>query len=155
MNRISSRNARVAALQAAILALLVAVMPAVAQNNDGTTTNTTTTLVNPNDPLLKGSDLTAPSTYAGMGQDIQVRKDAWSWYWNEKAHVDIDTENKNGFWGNDGISSFFKGIADNFVVPFWNGAMEYDFVRVGVLLVLAGMLLGFGASLMLPKKEQK
>lgn len=42
MNRISSRNARAAVLQAAILALLMAVMPAVAQNNDGTTTNTTT-----------------------------------------------------------------------------------------------------------------
>jgi hypothetical protein len=57
-----------------------------------------------------------------------------------------------GFWGNDGVSMFFKGIADNFVVSFWNGAMEYDFIRGGLLLVVAGMLLGFGASLMMPKK---
>ena len=95
MNRISSRNARVAVLQAAILVFLVAVVPAVAQNSDSTATNTTTTLINPNDPLLKGSDLTSsPSNYAGMGQDIPVRKDAWTWYWNEKAHVDIDTQNQ-------------------------------------------------------------
>jgi hypothetical protein len=160
MNRISSRNARAAVLQAVILALLMAVVPAVAQNNDGTTTNTTTATVTSTDEQLKAANqelLNADkfrNTYAGMGEDINVRKDAWSWYWNEKAHVDIDTQNTKGFWGNDVVSAFFKGIADNFVVPFWNGAMEYDFIRVGLLLVVAGMLLGFGATLVMPKKPE-
>jgi hypothetical protein len=160
MNRISSRNARVAALQVAILALLVAVMPAVAQNNDGTTTNTTTATVTSTDEQLKAANqelLNADkfrNPYNGMGEPIPVRKDAWTWYWNEKAHVDIDTQNTQGFWGNDGVSVFFKNIADNFVVPFWNGAMEYDFIRVGLLLIIAGMLLGFGASLVLANKKE-
>ena len=163
MNRISSRNARAAVLQVAILALLVAVTPAVAQNNDGTITNTTTATVTSTDEQLKAANqelLNADkfkNPYNGMGEPIPVRKDAWSWYWNEKAHVDIDTQNTKGFWGNDVVSEFFKGIADNFVIPFWNGAMEYDFIRGGLLLVVAGMLLGFGASLVLKEtsKNQK
>jgi len=156
MNRISSKNARAAVLQAAILALLMAVVPAVAQNRDGTTSNTTTTpLINPNDPLLKGSDLTtSPSNYAGMGQDIPVRKDAWTWYWNEKAHIDIDPEDKAWFWGDDVVSNFFRNISNSFVIPFWNAAMEYDFIRAGLLLVVAGMLLGLGATIVMPKKPE-
>ena len=87
-----------------------------------------------------------------MGQDIPVRKDAWTWYWNEKAHIDIDPQDKAGFWGNDVVSDFFRNISNSFVIPFWNGAMEYDFIRGGLLLVVAGMLLGLGASIVMPKK---
>lgn len=96
MNRISSRNARATVLQVATLALLVAVTPAVAQSNDATTTNTTTATVTGTDEQLKAANqelLNADkfqNPYNGMGEPIPVRKDAWSWYWNEKAHVDID-----------------------------------------------------------------
>jgi hypothetical protein len=153
MNISSSRNAKAAVLQVAILALLGAATPAVAQSNGGTTTNTTAPLVNPNDPLLKGSDLTAaPNPYNGMGEPIPVRKDAWTWYWSEKAHLDIDPQDKGRFWGDDAISDVFRNISNNFVIPFWNGAMEYDFIRGGLLVVIVGMLLGLGASVFLPKK---
>lgn len=154
MKRIKGMKAKTVVLQIAILALFMLVMPAIAQNNDGTTTGTTTTLLNPNDPLLKGSDLGKPqSTYtSGTGQDIAVRKDAWSWYWNEKAHVDINPQDKT--WGDDAVSNFFKNISNNFVIPFWNGAMEYDFIRAGLLLVVAGMLLGLGASIVMPRKSE-
>ena len=125
-------------LQMALIVLLVTVAPAVAQT-DSTTTSTTTT--------------TTPSTNDGIAIDtIPVRKDGWTWYWNEKAH--LDTNNSTGFWGDDAVSNVFKNISNSVLVPFWNAAMEYDIVRGGVLLVLAGMLLGFGASLVMPKKEK-
>lgn len=159
MNRISSENARAVILQAAILALLVTILPAVAQSNGSTTSDTTTTtgpLINPNDPLLKGSDLTTPpSTYAGAAETPQVRKDAWTWYWNEKAHIDVTADSGQQFWSDDIVGNFFKNISDHIVIPFWNNAMEYDFIRAGLLLVVAGMLLGLGASLVLPKKSEK
>jgi len=126
-------------LQVALIAFLVCLTPAVAQTDSTTTSTTTATSQSSNDGIVVDT--------------IPVRKDAWSWYWNEKAH--IDTNNQNGFWGNDAISNVFKNISNNVVVPFWNAAMEYDFIRIGVLLVLAGMLLGFGASLMMPKKDKK
>ncbi len=143
-------------LQTAMIWLVWSALPGCAQTNDSTANSTTTTTQSTTDPILQGTEFQKKpdNNYAGMGKDINLRKDAWSWYWNEKAHLDIDTEDKNGFWGNDGISLFFKGIADNFVVPFWNGAMEYDFIRGGLLLVIAGMLLGFGASIVLPKKPE-
>ncbi|MGH2507233.1 MAG: hypothetical protein ACRDHZ_07470 [Ktedonobacteraceae bacterium] len=156
MKQIRGTRAKAVVLQMAILALLVAVLPAIAQNNDGTTTGTTTTLLNPNDPLLKGSDLGKPqSTYAsGAGQDINLRKDAWTWYWTEKAHVDIDPEDRAHFWGDDAVSNLFKNISNSVVLPFWNSAMEYDFIRAGLLLVVAGMLLGLGATIVMPKKPE-
>jgi hypothetical protein len=155
VKQIRGIKTKIVVLQMAILALLFYAVPVNAQNSDATTTSTTGPLINQNDPLLKGSDLgKTQDTYAGMGQDINVRKDAWTWYWNEKAHLDIDSQNTKGFWGNDVVSVFFKGIADNFVVPFWNGAMEYDFVRAGLLLIIAGMLIGLGASFVLPKKPE-
>ena len=126
-------------LQVALIALLVTMTPAVAQT-DSTTTSTTTT--------------TTPSTNDGIVIDtIPVRKDGWTWYWNEKAH--LDTNNSTGFWGDDAVSNVFKNISNSVLVPFWNAAMEYDIVRGGVLLILAGMLLGFGASLVMTKKEKK
>lgn len=33
-------------------------------------------------------------------------------------------------------------------------AMEYDFVRAGLLLIVAGMLLGLGARIVIPKKPE-
>jgi hypothetical protein len=81
-----------------------------------------------------------------------MRKDAWSWYWDEKAH--IETNNSTGFWGDDAISNLFKNVCNSVLVPMWNGAMEYDFVRAGVLLIVAGMLLGLGAKIVLPKKTE-
>jgi len=91
--------------------------------------------------------------YNGTG-DIQVRKDAWTWYWNEKAHIDIDPEDKAHFWGDDIVSNFFRNISNQVFIPFWNMAMEYDFIRAGLLLILAGMLLGIGASIVMPKKPE-
>lgn len=125
-------------LQLALIGLLVTITPAVAQT-DSTTNNTTTTMTqNSNDGIVVDT--------------IPVRKDGWTWYWNEKAH--LDTNNSTGFWGDDAVSNFFKNISNSVLVPFWNAAMEYDIIRGGVLLVLAGMLLGFGASLVMPKKEK-
>lgn len=128
-------------LQSAILGLLWASTPADGQNGNQTQVNPTTV------------DQQPVSSETGDIAGVPVRKDAWSWYWNEKAH--IDTSNSTGFWGDDAISNLFKNVSNSVLVPFWNGAMEYDFVRAGLLLVLAGMLLGLGASLMMPKKEQK
>lgn len=125
-------------LQVALIAVLVTIMPAVAQTDSTTTGTTTNTTQSTNDGLIVDT--------------IPVRKDGWTWYWNEKAH--LDTNNSTGFWGDDAISNFFKNVCNSVLVPFWNAAMEYDIVRGGVLLILAGMLLGFGASLVLPKKEK-
>ncbi|MBU6455621.1 MAG: hypothetical protein KGS72_27870 [Cyanobacteria bacterium REEB67] len=125
-------------LQVALIALLVTMTPAGAQT-DSTTTSTTTTTTQ-----------STPDT--GLVDGVPVRKDAWNWYWNEKAH--LDTNNSSGFWGDDAISNFFKNISNSVVVPFWNAAMEYDFVRAGLLLILAGMLLGVGASIVMPKKPE-
>jgi hypothetical protein len=137
-----SKKLNAVVLSVAVIGLLLAVTPAVGQTNDGTVTSTTTTTQSTN---------SSPSD--GIVVDtIPVRKDAWSWYWNEKAH--LDTNNQNGFWGDDAISNLFKNVSNNFVVPFWNAAMEYDFIRVCLLLILAGMLLGFGASFFLPKKPE-
>lgn len=127
-------------LQLAFLGLLWASTPADAQNGNQTQVNPTTV------------DQQPVSSETGDIAGVPVRKDAWSWYWNEKAH--IDTSNSTGFWGDDAISNLFKNISNSVLVPFWNAAMEYDFVRAGLLLVLAGMLLGLGASLMMPKKEK-
>lgn len=126
-------------LQVALIGLLVTMTPAVAQTDSTATSTTTTTTQSSNDGIVVDT--------------IPVRKDGWTWYWNEKAH--LDTNNSTGFWGDDAISNVFKNISNGVLVPFWNAAMEYDIVRGGVLLVLAGMLLGFGASLVMPKKEQK
>jgi hypothetical protein len=79
-------------------------------------TSTDNQLKAANQELLNADKL--KDNYAGMGDDIKVRKDAWSWYWNEKAHVDIDVQNRKGFWGNDVVSACFKGIADNFARRF-------------------------------------
>jgi len=62
--------------------------------------------------------------------------------------------NKEGFWGDDAISNFFKNVSNSFVVPFWNAAMAFDLIRAGLLLVVAGMLIGLGASFVLPKKKE-
>jgi len=126
-------------LQVAVLALLLTVTPAVGQPNDSTASGATTT--------------TQTAPVDGVVVDtIPVRKDTWTWYWNEKAH--LDTHNKEGFWGDDAISNFFGNLTNGYLVPFWNAAMEYDIVRVIVLLILAGMLLGLGASVFLPKKSE-
>jgi hypothetical protein len=72
-----------------------------------------------------------------MGGDIPVRKDAWTWYWNEKAHIDIDPDDRSRYWGDDIVSNLFRNITNSFIIPFWNGAMEYDFVRAGVCFLLS------------------
>ncbi len=138
-----SKKTNTVLLQVAVVGLFLAVTPAVAQTNDSTTTNTTTTTT---------QNSTNPDV--GMVDGVPVRKDAWNWYWSEKAHIDIDPQDKAGFWGDDAISNFFRNMSNSFVIPFWNGAMEYDFIRVGLLLVMAGMLLGLGASIVMPKKPE-
>jgi hypothetical protein len=157
MNRVSSRNTRAVVLRAALFALLC-VSPAIAQTSDSTATSTNTSAPASNSELLKGTEFQdkpySSNNYAGMGESVPLRKDAWSWYWNEKAQVPIDSQNKGGFWGNDAVSDLFRNVANNVVIPFWNGAMEYDFIRAGLLLVVAGMLLGFGATLVIPKKPE-
>lgn len=128
------------ALVAGFLVALTAVgSPAVGQG-DSTTTSTTTSEY----PVRE------TSVYNGMAEPVPVRKDAWTWYWDEKAH--IETSNSSGFWGDDAISNLFKNVCNSVLVPIWNGAMEYDFVRAGLLLVVAGMLLGLGASFFLKKE---
>jgi hypothetical protein len=52
-------------------------------------------------------------------------------------------------------TTVFKNISNSFVVPFWNAAMEYDIVRLGLLLIVARMFIGFGASLVSKKKTEK
>lgn len=139
-------------LQLLTVMLLFTVMPADAQTNESTTTSTTTTKTQntTNQPPANGGLEPSPNVYNEIG-DVPIRKDAWTWYWNEKAHV--DTNNGSGFWGDDAISNFFKNISNSVVVPFWNAAMEYDIVRLGVLLIVAGMFIGFGASLVLKNKK--
>lgn len=127
---------------ACLVVATAAILPAVGQS-ESTTTNTTTS-------ESAGRDT---SVYNGMGEPVPVRKDAWTWYWDEKAR--IGTDNSSGFWGDDAISNFFKNVCNSVLVPLWNGAMEYDFVRAGVLLIAAGMLLGLGASFVLPKKQEQ
>lgn len=141
-------------LQLLTVVLLFAITPADAQTNESTTTSTTTatTQNTSNQPPSNGGLDFSPNTYNEIGE-VPIRKDAWTWYWNEKAH--IDTNNGNGFWGDDPISNLFKNISNSFVVPFWNAAMEYDIVRLGLLLIVAGMFIGFGASLVLKKKTEK
>ena len=141
-------------LQLLAIMLLFALTPADAQTNESTTTSTTTaTTQNANNlPPSNGGLDSSPNTYNEIGE-VPIRKDAWTWYWSEKAH--IDTNNGNGFWGDDPISNLFKNISNSFVVPFWNAAMEYDIVRLGLLLIVAGMFIGFGASLVLKKKAEK
>jgi len=130
---------QVAVVAVFLVALSVVSSPAVGQG-DSTTTNTTTSEY----PVLD------TSVYNGMGEPVPVRKDAWTWYWAEKAH--IETNNSSGFWGDDAISNLFKNVSNSVFVPMWNGAMKYDFVRAGLLLVIAGMLLGLGASVFLKKE---
>jgi hypothetical protein len=128
------------ALVAGLLVVLTAVnLPAIGQG-DSTTASTTTSEYPIRDT----------SVYNGMGEPVPVRKDAWTWYWDEKAH--IETNNSSGFWGDDAISNLFRNVSNSVLVPIWNGAMEYDFVRAGLLLVIAGMLLGLGASVFLKKE---
>ncbi len=141
-------------LQLLTVVLLFAITPADAQTNESTTTSTTTTTTqnSSNQPPSNGGLDSSPNTYNEIGE-VPIRKDAWTWYWNEKAH--IDTNNGNGFWGDDPISNLFKNISNSFIVPFWNAAMEYDIVRLGLLLIVAGMVIGFGASLVTKKKTEK
>lgn len=141
-------------LQLLTVVLLFAVTPADAQTNESTTTSTTTTTTQNtnNQPPSNGGLDSSPNTYNEIGE-VPIRKDAWTWYWNEKAH--IDTNNGNGFWGDDPISNLFKNISNSFVVPFWNAAMEYDIVRLGLLLIVGGMVIGLGASFVLKKKAEK
>jgi len=141
-------------LQMLAIMLIFAITPAGAQTNESTTTSTTTTTTQntSNQPPSNGGLDSSPNTYNEIGE-VPIRKDAWTWYWNEKAH--IDTNNGNGFWGDDPISNLFKNISNSFIVPFWNAAMEYDIVRLGLLFIVAGMFIGFGASLVLKKKERE
>ncbi len=141
-------------LQLLTVVLLFAITPADAQTNESTTTSTTTTTTQNtnNQPPSNGGLDSSPNTYNEIGE-VPIRKDAWTWYWNEKAH--IDTNNGNGFWGDDPISNLFKNISNSFVVPFWNAAMEYDIVRLGLLLIVGGMVIGLGASFVLKKKAEK
>ncbi len=123
-----------------IMVLGAVITPAVGQT-ESTTTSTSTS-------ENTGHDT---SVYNGMGEPVPVRKDAWTWYWDEKAH--IQTDNSSGFWGDDAISNVFKNVCNSALVPMWNAAMEYDFVRAGLLLIIAGMLLGIGISIVNPKKK--
>lgn len=158
MNRIKTFNLKTAALVAAFMMTLLCTVPVLAQADTTTATTTDTTVTNDpaKSPLLQGTNLNATpadqSPYNGMGEPIPVRKDAWTWYWNEKAHIDIDPEDKAHFWGDDIVSNFFRNISNQVFIPFWNGAMEYDFIRAGLLLIIAGMLLGLGATIVMPKK---
>ncbi|HEY9758778.1 MAG TPA: hypothetical protein V6C97_26660 [Oculatellaceae cyanobacterium] len=141
-----------ALLQAVFLMVPVCTMPVLAQSADTTSSTTTDTAAQvkaANEELLLNSDKFTYKT-----ADIEVRKDAWNWYWNEKAHV--NTDNSSNFWGDDIVSNLFKNVTNSFIIPFWNAAMEYDFIRAGLLLVIAGMLLGLGASLVMqPAKQEK
>ena len=73
------------ALVASFMVILAAVVsPAVGQTeNTNAGTNPTQTSIPDN------------SEYNGTGQSVPVRKDAWTWYWDEKAH--IQTDNSSGF----------------------------------------------------------
>jgi hypothetical protein len=138
-------------LQLATVMLLFSVTSAGAQTNESTTSSITTTTAQStsNQPPSNGGLDSNPNPYNEIGE-VPIRKDAWTWYWNEKAH--IDTINGSGFWGDDAISNLFKNISNSFIVPFWNAAMEYDIARLALLLVVAGMFIGFGASFFSPKK---
>lgn len=153
-SRIVRQNKKINAvlLQLLLVMLLPSVTAAGAQTNESTTSSTTTPAaqVQINQPPSNGGLDSNPNPYNEIGE-VPIRKDAWTWYWNEKAH--IDTTNGTGFWGDDAISNFFKNISNVFIVPFWNAAMEYDIVRMGLLLIVAGMFIGFGASLVSKRKE--
>lgn len=141
-------------LQLVAVTLFFSITAAGAQTNESTTSSTATTTAQStsNQPPSNGGLDSSPNVYTEIGE-VPIRKDAWTWYWNEKAH--IDTSNGTGFWGDDLISNFFKNISNSLVVPFWNAAMEYDIVRLGLLLIVAGMFIGFGASLVSKKKIGK
>jgi hypothetical protein len=155
-SRIVRQNKKVNAvlLQLVAVMLFFAVTAAGAQTNESTTTNTTTTTTQntSNQPPSNGGLDSSSNVYNEIGE-VPIRKDAWNWYWNEKAQ--IDANNGNGFWGDDLISNLFKNISNSFVVPFWNAAMEYDIVRLGLLLIVAGMFIGFGASLVSKREKEK
>jgi hypothetical protein len=65
-----------------------------------------------------------------------IRKDTWVWFWNEKAHLDIDPQDKTNFWGNTIIGQWMKTFTESMIIPGWNAAMEYDIVR-GIFLLFA------------------
>lgn len=145
----NTRRLNTGLLQAAIVAFLIVQLPAVGQTTQTNPTNTDAV------PQSANSEVNnSQNPYNGMGGEVPVRKDAWNWYWNEKAHIDIDAQDNAHFWGDDAISNLFRNISNSFVIPFWNAAMEYDFIRAAVLLILAGMLLGIGASIVNPKKSE-
>lgn len=148
MNRIKTFHLITAALVAIFTMALLSVGPAFAQ---GDTPSTTTTDIS-DQVKAANQELLNADKFQYNDPDIQVRKDAWTWYWNEKAHINID--NGSHFWGDDIVSNLFRNLTNSFIIPFWNGAMEYDFIRAGVLLVIAGMLLGLGASLVMPSKQE-
>ena len=152
-SRIVSQNKKMNAvlLQLLVVMILSSVTAAGAQTNESTTSSTTTqeTQIQINQPPSNGGLDSNPNPYNEIGE-VPIRKDAWTWYWNERAH--IDTSNGTGFWGDDAISNLFKNISNSLVIPFWNAAMEYDIARLGLLLIVAGMFVGFGASLVSKKK---
>lgn len=145
----NTRRLSTGLLQAAMLTFLIVQTPAVGQ---ATQSNQTSTDAAPQSANSEVNNSQNP--YNGMGGEVPVRKDAWTWYWNEKAHIDIDEQNSAHFWGDDAISNLFRNFSNSFVIPFWNAAMEYDFIRAALLLILAGMLLGIGASIVNPKKPE-
>lgn len=143
----NTRRLSTGLLLAATLTFLIVHAPAVGQTTQSNQTSTDAAPQSANNEVNNSQN-----PYDGMGGEVRVRKDAWNWYWTENAHINIDPQDNAHFWGDDAISNLFRNISNSFVIPFWNAAMEYDFVRAAVLLIFSGMLLGVGASIVNPKK---
>lgn len=75
--------------------------------------------------------------YIGVAtaRDAFGTESPWEWYWDKKAHINLT---RGFFWGEDGISQFFQGVCDNYLVPAWNTVMEPIVVRILVPFVIIG-----------------
>lgn len=70
-------------------------------------------------------------------------------WWANKAQIPLFDDCFSGkcFWGDDVISQFFKGIANNLVIPVWNTLSANDTIRGIVTLILLGFLTALGTDL--------
>jgi hypothetical protein len=79
------------------------------------------------------------------------RKDSWQWFWNERAH--LSQGQLDWFFGNTFIDRWMQDLANNTLIPFWDMAMQYDFVRALFLTLLAGFVMGIECIVLLAVLE--
>ena len=85
--------------------------------------------------------------YTGACPQASLPTSLWGWYWHNKAQ--IDPAWLPCFWGEDDISDAFSSASEKIVLPVWNYLMKFDVVRIALLVISVGALLGTGAKIVL------